>query len=283
MVELAQQSAPTGCPVPMSDDLPCERPIHPAPSDVDVSPVCLMHSRSQTKDMGKFADEIRAILKGRSAFHGPKDVYDFNHFVFPKAQFDGTRFELDVSFVGVIFAGAATFYRTIFGGKANFVAATFAENAMFLDAAFGDTARFAETMFKGDVNFAGVKFAGVARFCSVHFAEYAHFYRTAFAQEANFEGAQFSKEATFTEAVFSGDANFYEARFEGEALFDLTSFGPLREISDTRSLANSCGQCIADFRGAQFADVSRVRFYQANKNSGQSLRIRLSNSNVCQS
>jgi hypothetical protein len=103
MAELAQQSEPTGCPIDMSDDRPCGRPIHPAPSDVDEQPVCLMHSHDSNKDQDQFRKEIDAILGGTSAYHRPKNKFDFVQFVFPSADFGGATFTQEADFGETVF------------------------------------------------------------------------------------------------------------------------------------------------------------------------------------
>ena len=57
------------CPVGMSGNTLCGRPIHNAPAGVDEEPVCLMHSRAPDKDQGAFWEEFDRILSkagGRS-------------------------------------------------------------------------------------------------------------------------------------------------------------------------------------------------------------------------
>lgn len=125
MTESVRHSEPTGCPVEMADGKPCGRPIHPAPSDVDEQPVCLMHSRDQRKDAKAFRDETDAILARASRFHRPTEPFDFSCFVFPEANF-----------------GRATFtQRAFFGG------ATFTQGADFEEATFTEAADFTSTLW----------------------------------------------------------------------------------------------------------------------------------------
>lgn len=131
MAELAQQSEPTGCPVIMSDDKPCGRPIYPAPQGVDKKPVCLMHSFNTGKDQAQFQNEVNAILAETSIYHRPQDRSDFCGFVFQEARFQVATFTPRALF------GMVSFGRAAFTQEADFEKATFTEAADFTSTLWG--------------------------------------------------------------------------------------------------------------------------------------------------
>src|SRR5437016_4461369 len=100
--------APT-CPIKMSDNLPCGRPIYHAPGSANPDSLCIMHCAETTKNPVEFRQEIDAILAGTSADHRPKDRFDFKEFVFPEADFSGTEFTQDVNFHAAKFTQDANF------------------------------------------------------------------------------------------------------------------------------------------------------------------------------
>jgi len=247
MVELAQQSAPTGCPVPMSDGKPCGRQIHPAPSDVDKQPVCLMHSRDQRKDAKAFRGAIDAILLRTSVFHRPQDHFDFRYFVFHETNFRG------VTFAEKAFFGEASFIQ-----EADFSGATFTQEANFGVAMFSDWTNFGKTRFIKEAIFTGAKFI-----------QGASFVMTTFSQGAFFWGAEFTQRADFSIATFSHGADFRGATFANIASFDGAIFG--RRASEDIDVSSSA---IADFRFAKFLMPNEVIFSQANQEGHEKLRVR---------
>ena len=114
MSEAEQSAAPETCPVEMSDDQPCGRPIHPAPQGVDHLPVCLMHSIDPDKDKALFRQEIDAILEGTSNHHHSQDKFDFTRFVFPEANFRETTFTRGANFGSATFTQDADFREATF-------------------------------------------------------------------------------------------------------------------------------------------------------------------------
>ncbi|MDE3242567.1 MAG: pentapeptide repeat-containing protein [Nitrospirota bacterium] len=175
MGELEQQSEPTDCPVVMSDGRPCGRPIHPAPSDVDERPVCLMHSREQRKDAEAFRAEIDAILLRTSVFHRPKDHFDFRYFVFHEANFGAELFTEKAFFGDARFIGEAIFQGAIFTKGADFGEATFAQAANFWAATFTQRANFRQATFTEEVDFGLATFTEGADFWGAMFTEGADF------------------------------------------------------------------------------------------------------------
>lgn len=247
MVELAQQSELTGCPVEMADKLPCGRPIHPAPSDVDKQPVCLMHSRDQRKDAKAFRDEINAILLRTSVFHRPQDHFDFRHFIFHETNFRGV-----------------TFTEKAFFGEAKFI-----QEADFSMATFTQGANFGVTVFNDWINFGRARFVQKAFFTGTKFIQGASFVMTTFSQGAIFWGAEFTQRADFSLATFSQGADFEGAAFANVASFDGATFG--RRASEDIGVSSSA---IADFRFAKFLMPHEVIFSQVNQEGHEQLRVR---------
>jgi len=62
-----------------------------------------MHSHDLNKDQDQFRKEIAAILEGTSAYHRPKDKFDFVRFVFPAANFGGATFTEEADFDETVF------------------------------------------------------------------------------------------------------------------------------------------------------------------------------------
>src|SRR5580658_5346769 len=87
----------------------CNRPIHPAPTEVDPRPRCLMHSHDRDKNKASFRQELEAILAFKSQNQSTENVLDFTGFVFPEGDFLDTVFGL-----------RTIFSQATFGVKTNF-------------------------------------------------------------------------------------------------------------------------------------------------------------------
>lgn len=201
MGELAQQSEPTGCPVKMSDGLPCGRPICQAPSGVNEQPVCLMHSGDPDKDQSQFYKEIHAILNGTSVYLYSKDRYDFTRFVFKEAHFQSAKFSQRVDFSGAKFIGEANFAGAEFHGEAHFTSAIFNERGSFVSTTFHRETFFVGAMFNRDANFLVAKFVKLVHFIGMTCQQDADFIQAKFDAETYFSKTTFSRGAFFTRAV----------------------------------------------------------------------------------
>jgi len=265
----------------MSDEEPCGRPIHPAPSDLDPEPVCLMHSRDPEKDKPLFRQEIDAILAGKSIYNRPKDTFEFTRFVFPEANFSfamftqnadfsratftqnaafsaakftqnadfsGATFTQNADFTGATFTQNAAFTMATFTQNAAFTMATFTQNSFFLDATFTQVADFSHATFTQNANFFGAKFTHNANFSGATFTHDAFFLAATFTQDANFSRATFTQDAYFGDATFTHDADFSGATFTERGYFFLTSF-----------------RQVADFRAATFEKPNRILFHRVNE------------------
>lgn len=311
---------PNTCPIEMSDDLPCGRPIHDAPAGCDEKPVCLMHSLDPNKPHDEFKREVDAILASSSSQHRPKFCFDFSGFVFLVADFRGRTFDKKTDFSGATFTRTANFtnvtftevadfhlatfakksyYRNaIFANNAEFSWTTFTEEVIFGGARFNRTADFIGATFTKDVNFASGTFGMATDFAEATFTKGAYFYGATFTAEISFDHATFTDEANFTQATFdkganfgrvtfTGAGNFQKANFTLEAIFFGATFCDMAFFDDTvfdsRSNALSSGavpSTIADFRAVRFLKPDLVRFLRTNGKETEGLRVRFVNSHV---
>ncbi len=108
------------CPVPLSDDEPCGRPI--AEHSRGANPVCLMHTGEKSDEASKFQfqQEIEAILDGTSQHHRPKDRFDFQGFVFLTLRFTKKTFDRPVNFKKIDVRGTSDFGEVQFYKEADF-------------------------------------------------------------------------------------------------------------------------------------------------------------------
>src|ERR1017187_6544487 len=131
-MEVAEQSAmpiPRAehrCSVQMSNDQPCGRPIHTAPSSVDKEPVCSMHSHDPNKSDDAFQHEFERILAAAG-----DGVADLTGFVFPSARYSGRIFKAECNFYWATFIHDASFGGATFTRDAGFGGATFLQGADF--------------------------------------------------------------------------------------------------------------------------------------------------------
>jgi pentapeptide repeat protein len=162
------------------------------------------------------------------------------------------RFETDVSFVQLVFAGAALFEGATFSGNAEFRDATFGAEAVFKSASFGGTAVFR-----------GATFASMARFSDATFNAMVGFWEAAFNGEARFNRATFSGRSFFRDVRFNGTASFVQTRFEQPTTFLRAVF---RQRADFEGMDSSAAFSLADasfhqvpsFLGATFKGVLRL-------------------------
>lgn len=265
MAEPTQQSQPTGCPVVMSDDKPCGRPIHLAPASVDDKPVCLMHSGDQAKPSVPFWREFEDILSDSSTHHRPKDRYDFRSFVFP-----------DMRFKQALLAKQANFRWARFTGEADFTWARFTEEANFSQATFIERPVFYGTIFVQGADFTGATFALGANFMGAVFDQVTTFLMATFTKMATFWGTKFTKGASFGRVTFKQGADFKWSTFAEEGIFNEAVFGP-KNNEPNHTTTECSDQPIADFRFARFLRPEMVDFTQVNKNGQSRLRARFMN------
>jgi len=202
-----------GCPVEMSDDEPCGRPIFSAREGMDASPVCRMHSKDPYKGASKFEEEIDTILKGKSKHHRPKEKFDFQGFVFLTLLFTKKTFEKPVNLKGIEVILKADFEEAHFNKNADFSGAIFREDARFMSVTFHEDAEFSEAHFQRNANFGKTTFVGEGIFSA-----------TTFDGDTYFTDAKFDRIAYFQSARFRSRADFWKATFRLEALFIRTAF-----------------------------------------------------------
>ncbi|MBZ5668922.1 MAG: pentapeptide repeat-containing protein [Acidobacteriia bacterium] len=258
------------CPVFMSEGQCCGRPVHAAPSGVDLRSVCLMHSEDPNKSDAAFQEEFERILRDAD-----DQGADFTRFVFPSSNYARRVFRAKCIFLG------ATFTQ-----KAIFMGATFTHHTDFGGAAFTRYADFSRAKFTQDAHFYSAKFAQGAHFYSAKFAQGANFYRATFTENADFSWATFTQGASFGSATFACGADFAQvtfgskadfgaASFSGTADFHNSTFAGLANFSTTRFLGDAKfvevhfeAECsfwlsefkgIADFHHAAFGDAVEFR------------------------
>jgi hypothetical protein len=225
------------CPIMMGyfDAHRCGRKLHVAPDGVDITPVCLMHSKDPCKQSGplfdSFLQEFEEILQ--SAGDGKAR---FDQFVFPLLDFSGRKFQAICWFAKAIFTQDASFAKATFAKDANFHLATFVQNASFNDATLTQNADF---------------------FCA------------SFIRNAYFSGATFKQTARFVDTKFHGTAYWQGSRFLDQAEFRRTKFHPQVEGEPSAVFAlakfSKPGEIVfddVDLRHALFhnSDVSQVWF-----------------------
>lgn len=296
------------CPVPMSDEEPCGRPIYSAPKlGTDNPPVCLMHSKDTSKDAAGIEEEIDAILNGTSKHHRPKEKLDFQGFVFLKLLFTKKTFDKPVNFKGIEvileadfgeahFNRDADFTGAIFRQDVRFTLATFHEDAEFSEAHFESNANFGKTTYVGEGKFSGTIFDGDTYFDDAKFDKIAYFQVARFRSRASFWKATFRLEAVFIRTTFRHNAEFGSATFSKAALFvagecgNVASFSRatfaeeanFSEVTFKREArfrwAGFAG--IATFRSARFEQPDMAKFYQVNKSHPTGFRARFVNCDV---
>ena len=151
--------------------------------------------------------------------------------------FDDAVFVGDVNFSGVAF-GNVSFNRTSFERDtritphAEFVGTRFAGNASFVDAVFHQ-ANFSKATFEHDASFVKAQFGPATSFANATFDTAAHFDHAHFAApDAPAVGSGFRREppddlpaaVDFTAAVFTGEAWFRSAAFAAGGRFTQVSF-----------------------------------------------------------
>lgn len=114
--------------------------------------------------------------------------------VLARAQFEGVRFEGDVSFRGVVFTGEAAFSETTFLGRAEFSGAWFEQRAIFNRARFCADARFVECEFRGPVQLTGARFAANALFTEAGFRSSAVLGPLQVDRHLSFDGSIFERD-----------------------------------------------------------------------------------------
>lgn len=174
----------------------------------------------------------------------------------------GARFEADVVYRGVEFAGEADFQLVEFDGDADFRGATFRDEATFWTAAFAGDAYFRGAQFETTPTFSAVTFHGDAYFQSAAFEKGGEFGEATFGGKADFGAgefwgfsefgaAEFDEEVDFSDAVFEGDADFFGIEFGAEADFGRAAFEQAANFRE----ADLTG-CV--FRGADLTDATFV-------------------------
>lgn len=161
---IAEAAEPGACPILMSDDLPCGRPILDPKYDEDEIPVCLMHSQNSDKDNLAFQQEIEAITNEISQNHRPEDTYDFSGFVFPESHYSGITYAHKVIFNGAMFKRSTTFRDSVFTQGARFINTTFEQNVDFFNSTFRQRADFSIATFNQFAGFHVVEFTKEASF-----------------------------------------------------------------------------------------------------------------------
>lgn len=162
------------------------------------------------------------------------------------------RFNTNVSFAQLVFAGAAQFEGATFGGDAEFRDATFSAEAVFKGASFGGTAGFRSATF-----------LSTARFSDAIFNAMVGFWDAAFNREARFNRATFRGRAFFRDVRFNATASFTQTRFEQPTTFARAIF---RHRADFEGMDSSAAFTLADARfhqvpsfiGATFKGVLRL-------------------------
>jgi len=218
-----------GCPVKMDNGLPCGRLIHHAPTGVDETPVCLMHSRDPNKSDEEFQKEFESILE--KAGDG---VADFTRFVFPNADYSGREFKAVCIFQHATFTQNAVFRGATFTRRADFSWASFTQDAVFFGARFTQDADFLGAIFTQAAVFIRATFTQDVYFDGATFAQYAHFESATFTQDANFAVATFTQDADFFGATFTQHADFSSATFKLRALFRFARFLGRVDFRETR-------------------------------------------------
>nr|MBI3613418.1 pentapeptide repeat-containing protein [Nitrospirota bacterium] len=201
MTDLAQQSEPTGCPIIMSDGLPCGRPVYTAPRDISWLPVCLMHSRDPNKDAGQFHHEIRSILQEVSIHHRMETYFDFAAFVFPGVSFSEGRFTKEVRFSRAEFLREASFAKTAFDDMVYFDLVEFNQDADFCNSIFRQVVHFSDAVFHQSVDFSRATFLRTANFSGTTFSEKVQFAWAVFGWR---EGGPFNEDDSASLACFGG-------------------------------------------------------------------------------
>jgi hypothetical protein len=257
-----------GCPILMHDGGPCGRPIHKAPTGVDKTPVCLMHSRDPHKDDCAFQAEFQRILE-----EAGEGIADFTHFVFPSANYSHRKFAARCMFQHATFTQGAHFTRvtfmqdTYFSGvrfarDTDFRWARFTQAADFREATTTQAASFYEAIFMQDAAFSWARFKQTAYFTKATFAQDANFFQAVFTQAAYFSGTRFTRDADFTGATFTEAANFFQATFTHDADFSGATF------TEDAHFNEATFTTVADFSKAKFLGPAEFRATTYRNNGG---------------
>lgn len=278
----------TGCPIAMSDDWSCGRPIHVphylALKDLDEHPVCLMHSHDLNKSRDDFDAEIKRILAGTSVpnysrrnpnvrhnyFDFRRNYFDFSRFVFPGCDFRSLRLNKRAVFHDTTFTGHALFSGATFAKEVDFQATTFAEEADFIAATFDGPVYFRGATFVKATDFRGVTFSAKAMFNSTTFTERVFFDRAIF-KEADFQGVifhkgadligtKFTERADFCRATFTKKADFRAAIFSASVWFNCVTF--LKDV-DFRGITVPGGSNFGNTTFTGHALFSRATFTES--------------------
>ena len=197
-------------------------------------------------------------------------TYNFRELTFPKisfykvyfikaADFGGTTFSGDISFIHAIFLGEVDFISATFLADADFNSVAFSINASFRDATFSGEVYFSYATFSGEVSFREATFSTDAYFREAVFSDEAYFISATFSGYADFSYASFFAEVSFREAVFSGDASFSLASFSAEAYFSYVTYSGEADFRSSTFLGS------ANFISATFSadtDFSEAKFEQ---------------------
>ncbi len=84
---IAEDAKPGTCPIEMSDEKPCGRPLYDAPDNADSNTVCILHSTSNRKSKTEFKKEVETILDGRSTNNRISHRHDFTSVIFNEYSF----------------------------------------------------------------------------------------------------------------------------------------------------------------------------------------------------
>lgn len=159
--------------------------------------------------------------------------YNFDNFVFPKFQRNGTNtttrestfrwdfwdkrqvtdFDKEASFISAKFLGPAIFSSVKFE-KVTFTLTVFEENAQLDNCIFSNIAHFGHFKFQKSVSFLGAKFISSAEFSSIVFGHVSDFRNVVFNSRVRFVNATFHLRTMFNNVVFNKDVDFKHNDFK---------------------------------------------------------------------
>jgi uncharacterized protein YjbI with pentapeptide repeats len=251
------RAIPLRCTVEMQGG-PCGRWVHHVSNSVDTKPVCLMHSRDDSKKSGdlykQFQEEFVAMLAAAG-----DGIADFTKFVFPELRFPESEVKAECYFADAVFQKKVYLSQRHFQRDIWFVAAHFEKGWFSEETVFGGECSFYQTtfdektwlhkgtVFKGEAVFSSANFNGPATI-EASFEGVAEFEGTTFEKETDLSGTVFSNQTRWKKAVIKGNCEFYGTIFKQIAVFEMTFEGT------------------ADFEGAEFeaeANFSNARFKKA--------------------
>jgi uncharacterized protein YjbI with pentapeptide repeats len=161
-----------------------------------------------------------------------------------RALFDGAVFT-SIGFDNFVLLEGASFVGARFEDDVAFRDVTFAGKTSFQNANFGSAASFDRAAFEGACSFKGSRFRPAGH-------ERAALFRRARFADVDFAGATFERPALFDYAKFAGDARFDGARFQVGARFERARFAARASFeADPAKPAPTFAQG-ASFRGASF-------------------------------